>query len=63
MTIYETIITAYPELLKKPDSFTNGTIGLQDDSDGVGVYVVKWNYSKPIPDGLVLGKPAESAAL
>ena len=57
MTIYEQIITAYPELTitESFDPFFNGTIELFDDGDGI-VYLSKWNYSKPIPDGLKLGK-------
>jgi hypothetical protein len=31
---------------------------LQDDSDGVGAYIAEWKYSKPIPEGLTLGKPS-----
>jgi hypothetical protein len=55
MNIYETIIEAYPELsdLMLFDKY----IMLQNDSDGVGDYVAKWGYSKPIPKGLKLGKP------
>ena len=55
MTIYETIIEAYPELAGSYD-FANGTIILQNDSDGLGDYIAAWNYPKPIPDGLKLGK-------
>ena len=55
MTMYETIVTTYPEL-EGADLFGVG-IMLQDDSDGKGAYIVEWNYSKPIPDGLTLGKP------
>ncbi len=54
MTTYETIIAAYPELENK-DFLSNG-IWLQDDSDGLGVYILKWDYAKPIPAGLKLGK-------
>jgi hypothetical protein len=54
MTIYETIIGAYPELTEK--DFINGTILLQDDSDGQGAHIAKWEYSKPLPNGLKLGK-------
>jgi hypothetical protein len=55
MTIYEQIIAEYPELT--PEDFDiNGTILLQDDSDGLGAYIAKWEYSKPIPAGLKLGK-------
>jgi hypothetical protein len=55
MTLFEQIIEAYPELTDK--EFIDGTIHLQDDSDGVGAYIKSWNYSKPIPEGLTLGKP------
>ena len=56
MTIYETIIAEYPELadVKLLDKF----VILQNDSDGAGDYIAKWEYSKPIPDGLFLGKPS-----
>lgn len=56
MTLYETIIAAYPEL-SNSNEFIYGTIRLQNDSDGLGDYIAKWEYSKPIPDGLTLGKP------
>jgi len=55
MTLYETIIAAYPEL-EGSRNFMDGTIILQNDSDGAGDYIAVWNYSEPIPDGLVLGK-------
>ena len=54
-SLYYVIIEEYPELAAI--DFTNGTIGLRNDSDGVGEYIETWNYSKPIPDGLTLGKP------
>ena len=56
MDIYEQIIEVYPEL-KIQDFYPNGVINLQNDSDGVGDYIAKWEYSKPIPEGLSLGKP------
>jgi len=55
MSIYSQVIEAYPEL-EGTDNFINGTIILQDDSDGLGDYIAKWDYAKPIPDGLKLGK-------
>lgn len=55
MTLYEQVIAVYPEL-EKSNNFANGTIILQDDSDGQGAYVAAWNYSKPLPDGLKIGK-------
>jgi hypothetical protein len=55
MTIYETILATYPELTEK-DFGIIGSIQLQDDSDGEGAYVAVWEYSKPLPKGLKLGK-------
>ena len=57
MTIYETVITTYPEL-ENNRALVDGTIEIRNDSDGVGDYISIWNYSKPIPDGLTLGKPS-----
>ena len=55
MSLYEIIINEYPELTNNDFGF-NGSIKLQDDSDGVGAYIAKWEYNKPIPKGLKLGK-------
>jgi hypothetical protein len=56
MELYETIVNQYPELTAK-DFLTK--IILQDDSDGLGAYIAEWNYEKPIPKGLKLGKPKQ----
>ena len=56
MTLIELIVEALPEL-SDFKFFKNDVIILQNDSDGVGDYIEKWNYSKPIPEGLSLGKP------
>jgi len=55
MGLWETIVAAYPELTEA-DFAKDGTIMLQDDTDGQGAFIVKWEYSKPIPVGLKLGK-------
>jgi hypothetical protein len=55
MTLWEQIISVYPELTET-DFSRFGTISLQDDSDGQGAYIAKWEYSKPIPEGMKLGK-------
>jgi hypothetical protein len=56
MELWQQIIEAYPEI-NPTDNFQDLGIYLQDDSDGVGAYIVKWEYSQPIPEGLTLGKP------
>jgi hypothetical protein len=57
MNLVEIITNFYPELTIvdfRPDT---GKILLKDDGDGIQ-YIAEWNYSKPIPDGLTLGKPS-----
>ena len=57
MELWEQITQAYSELSENDfAAFSNGTIRLQDDGDGLGAYIAKWEYSKPIPAGLKLGK-------
>lgn len=56
MNIYEIIIDTYPELTDW--KLFDKHIILQNDSDGAGDYVAKWDYSQPIPEGLTLGKPS-----
>jgi hypothetical protein len=53
-SLAELIIEAYPELEGKT-LFREG-IWLQNDSDGTGDYIAKWEYSKPLPDGMKIGK-------
>ena len=57
MNIYEKIIETYPEI-NPTDNFQQLGIYLRDDSDGQGAYIAEWNYEKPIPSGLSLGKPS-----
>ncbi len=57
MTLYEKIMASYPELTN--DYFCKGLIILRNDSDGLGDYIAKWEYLKPIPSGLKLGKPTD----
>jgi hypothetical protein len=51
--MWEIIKNVYPELTYE-DSLS-GIIELRDDGDGI-VYLQIWSYSKPIPNGLKLGK-------
>jgi hypothetical protein len=55
MELWEKIIEAYPQI-KPTDSFQSLGIYLQNDSDGIGSYINKWEYTEPIPEGLTLGK-------
>ena len=60
MELWQQITEVYPELANNgfAEFNPNGSILLQDDSDGVGAYIGKWEYSQPIPEGLTLGKPS-----
>ena len=42
MTLVEKIISLYPELATY--NFANGDITLQNDSDGKGDYIAKWEH-------------------
>jgi hypothetical protein len=55
MELWEKIIEAYSEI-NPTDDFKQLGIYLQDDSDGKGAYIEKWEYEQPIPNGLKLGK-------
>ena len=57
MELWQKIIEVYPEINPTDNFEKQHGIYLQDDSDGVGAYIAKWEYSEPIPDGLTLGKP------
>lgn len=54
--IIDVILETYPELGNDDFHPVSGSIVLQDDSDDNGPFIAKWEYSKPIPDGLKLGK-------
>jgi hypothetical protein len=53
MTLYEKIIRLYPELATF--DFASGVITLQNDSDGKGDYIAKWEHptlSRPTEEQL-----------
>jgi hypothetical protein len=56
MSLYDSIIQALPELENSEEFGIKGSILLQNDADESGDYIAKWEYSKPIPQGLKLGK-------
>jgi hypothetical protein len=53
--LFNEIKEAYPELTDADFFPELGSIHLKDDGDGIA-YIAKWEYSKPIPKGLKLGK-------
>ncbi len=55
MTLYEKIITLYPDLNDEDFTPDTGTILLQNDSDGRGDYIREWNHptlAKPTQEQL-----------
>jgi hypothetical protein len=44
MFLYEKIIALYPELTNSDFSPFSGTIQLQNNSDGKGDYIAKWEH-------------------
>ena len=55
MDLSTQIITAYPELTSADFGGLNPIL-LRDDSDGQGPYIARWDYSKPLPAGMKVGK-------
>lgn len=56
MGLWEQITKVYPELTDEDFSPFDGKILLRNDGDDKGDYIAKWEYDKPIPKGLKLGK-------
>ena len=53
MTLYEKILSIYPELATY--NFADGDITLQNDSDGKGDYIARWEHptlAKPTDEEL-----------
>ena len=53
--LYEKILSIYPQLTEEDFLPPNGTILLQNDSDGRGDYIAKWEHptlTKPTEDQL-----------
>ena len=48
MNLYEKIKQLYPQLTDA-DFAPNGIITLQNDSDGKGDYIAKWEHTLPKP--------------
>ena len=54
MSLYEKLIKLYPKLTNE-DFGSRGTIILQNDSDGKGDYIAKWEHTLPRPTDEQLG--------
>ena len=55
MTLYEKIKTIYPALTDEDFAPITGAIALQNDSDGKGDYIAKWEHptlTKPTEEQL-----------
>ena len=55
MTLHDKILALYPELTTEDFMPPIGTIMLQDNSDGKGAYIAKWEHptlSKPTDEEL-----------
>jgi hypothetical protein len=55
MSLYDDLIVTIPELTDEDFNPKHGSILLADDGDGIQ-YIAKWEYSKPLPDGMKVGK-------
>ena len=56
MALYDDIIAVYPELTLSDFDLSEGNkVILADDGDGIQ-YIAKWEYSKPLPNGMKVGK-------
>jgi hypothetical protein len=44
MSLYNKILTLYPQLTVRDFDIDEGTILLQNDSDGNGDYIKSWNH-------------------
>lgn len=49
MTLYDKILSIYPQLTQDDFSPLTGTIALQNDSNGQGDYIAKWDNPLPRP--------------
>jgi hypothetical protein len=56
MELIDKIKQIYPELTTE-DFSPRGTIRLQNDSDGKGDYIAKWEHTLPRPTDEQLGAP------
>lgn len=53
---YEQILQIYPSLTSADFNPFTGTIRLQDNSDGLGSFIISWTNSNPEPTQLQINK-------
>jgi hypothetical protein len=56
MGLKEDLMAAIPSLKNEDFSPLLDIIVLQDDSDGLGVFIAKWEYAEPLPESFKVGK-------
>ncbi len=56
MGLKEDLLAAMPSLKDEDFSPMRDIIILQDDSDGLGAFIAKWEHSEPLPEGFKVGK-------
>jgi len=66
MSLYEKIIAKHPELKVEDFHPVSGSILLQDDSDGFGPYIAKWEHptlAQPSDDELGIKRNAANVII
>ena len=66
MSLFEKIVAIYPELTVKDFNSWEGTIGLQDDADGFGPYIAKWDHptlARPTDEELGITRNAANVVI
>jgi len=56
MGLYEDLIAACDFLTEADFNSPNQTVWLQNDSDGEGSFIAKWNRPEPLPSPFKVGK-------
>lgn len=51
-TLIEKVLETFPELIENQIPFITRQIILQNDLDGTGDYIAKWDYLTPLPESL-----------
>lgn len=63
MSLYDKIVALRPELKVEDFNPIHGVITIQDDSDGFGPYIARWEHSSAQPSDEELGITRNPASL